>query len=96
VPGGTSPLTIGLASALDLLSGDWFEYFKSLSHGQFALWLGSGISGERFPRLEPLLLELLERLYASVDWGAPNCRYKRALDEILGLDTLDWHHMAHR
>lgn len=78
--------TIKIAETLDLLDGPQRSFFEGFQAGQYALWLGSGISRDRVVGLDGVLSKLLENLRLRIT-GA-NCEHHRAFDSILGLADL--------
>jgi hypothetical protein len=69
-----------------LLDGPQHNFSAGFEAGQYALWLGSGISRERVVGLDGVLSKLLENLRLRIT-GA-DCEHRRALDKILGLADL--------
>lgn len=86
--GGALPtaITISIAETIDLLDGPHKSLSEGFQAGQYALWLGSGISRERVVGLDGVLSKLLENLRLRIT-GA-DCEHHRAFDEILGLADL--------
>lgn len=82
---GASNLT--LTESLDGLRGRW-PFVSDVLSGQYAVWLGSGISRERFPDLGVLLRELLEILHSRIQAGDANCPYRRCLENVVQLTTI--------
>lgn len=78
--------TISIAETLDLLDGPHKSFCAGFRAGQYALWLGSGISRDRVVGLDGVLSKLLENLRQRIT-GA-DCEHHRALDSILGLADL--------
>ncbi len=78
--------TITIAETLDLLDGPQKSFFEGFQAGQYALWLGSGVSRERVVGLDGVLSKLLENLRLRIT-GA-DCDHHRAFDAILGLADL--------
>ena len=78
--------TITIAETLDLLEGPQNSFSAGFQAGQYALWLGSGISRERVVGLGGVLSKLLENLRLRIT-GA-DCEHHRAFDSILGLADL--------
>jgi hypothetical protein len=78
--------TITIAETLELLDGPQKGFSEGFQAGQYALWLGSGISRERVVGLDGVLSKLLENLRLRIT-GA-NCEHARAFDAILGLAEL--------
>jgi hypothetical protein len=78
--------TIEIAETLDLLDGPQKSFSEGFQAGQYALWLGSGISRDRVVGLDGVLSKLLENLRLRIT-GA-DCEHHRALDSILGLADL--------
>ncbi|MGX9144688.1 SIR2 family protein [Mesorhizobium sp. 128a] len=78
--------TIKIAETLDLLDGPHKSFSAGFQAGQYALWLGSGISRDRVVGLDGVLSKLLEKLRLRIT-GA-DCEHHRAFDSILGLADL--------
>ncbi len=75
--------TITVMQTLDLLDGNFAELADSIAQGNYTFWLGSGISRGRVDDLKPLICRVLAFLQERIDQNNNNCKYKRALDEIL-------------
>lgn len=75
---------ITLNETLELLDGQFATFTKGVCDGAYTLWLGSGISRERVIGLDGVLAKLIEFLRARSS-PAPDCRYKAALNKIIGL-----------
>lgn len=70
------------------------RFLQAFNDGRYSLWIGSGISRERFPSLPDLMAELVRHLYNRGDRSAARCPYLDALREVLEigdymLDDLD-------
>lgn len=74
--------TISLAETLALLDGEFAPLAEAFAKGQYALWLGSGISRDRVVGLDGVLLKLLEFLRSNAT-TSPGCRYKTAFDKVI-------------
>src|SRR6266446_4843759 len=86
-------LTISICQALDLLDGDFAALAEGIAQGRYAFWLGSGISRDRVDDLKSILHRVLAFLQEKIDPGAADCRYRRALEEVLGharLSPAEW------
>jgi hypothetical protein len=63
---GASPIpnaaTISIADTLKLLDEDFKELAVGVAKGEYALWLGSGISRERVPGLRIVVRRLLRAI----------------------------------
>lgn len=79
--------TITVKETLDLLDGDFKGLSEGVAHGAYAFWLGSGISRERVVGLDGVLKKLIEFLRTQVT-AASDCRFRKALDQILGMASL--------
>ena len=79
--------TISVRETLDLLGGPFKAFALAFDHGEYAVWLGSGISRERVAALDGVLSKLLEFVRTRVT-GAPTCAYRLALDAILNIAAL--------
>ena len=52
--------TISIKETLELLDGEFLGLSQGLAEGQYALWLGSGISRDRVIGLDGVLAKLIE------------------------------------
>lgn len=86
--GSTSAATISILETVSLFDGPFRETADGVAHDQYALWLGSGISFERMPRLTAVLTMALDYLQSRIDQGDPQCRFRRCLWDVLGLANL--------
>lgn len=75
-------------AALSRLDTDFSAFAYSFNRGEYALWLGSGISRDRVPNVGKLLERVLEHLRSKVDPHSPDCEYLDALNEVLRLSNL--------
>jgi hypothetical protein len=82
-----SASTISVPQALALLDGDFQAFAAAFDRGEYALWLGSGISRERVAALDGVLGKLLEFVRSRVTPVA-TCAYRVALDQILHFASL--------
>jgi hypothetical protein len=92
-PGLPLAATISIAEVLALLDGPFQEMADAVAHDRYALWLGSGISFDRLPRLRVVVEKVLDFLQHRVDPGDANCRFRTSLTAILDLAVLskdDW------
>jgi hypothetical protein len=83
-----SAATITVRQVLDLLDNEFAEVAAAAGRRGFALWIGSGISLGRAPSVGMMLERALEHLRQNIEPGNPDCRFKRALDEALGMSNL--------
>jgi hypothetical protein len=83
-----SAATITVRQVLDLLDNEFTEVAAAAGRRGFALWIGSGISLGRAPSVGMMLERALEHLRQNIEPGNPDCRFKRALDEALGMSNL--------
>ena len=74
--------TISVKETLDLLDQQFLGVGQGVAEGQYALWLGSGISRERVIGLDGVLAKLIEflRAHATAD---PDCAFRKALEKVL-------------
>lgn len=84
--GGSLPTasTITITETLDLLDGQFFDVGHGFVSGQYALWLGSGISRERVIDLNGVLTHLIEFLRASTTADV-GCAHRKALEKLLDM-----------
>ena len=83
----TSASHATLTQSIDCLRGRWRDVVELLS-GRYSVWLGSGISRERFPNLGQLLRSLLDTLHARIQADDPACPYRRCVESIVQLTTI--------
>jgi hypothetical protein len=76
--------TISVRETLDLLDGAFAGVSKGICEGQYAFWLGSGISRERVIDLNGVLAKLLDFLRTNATTAA-DCVYKKAFDTIIDM-----------
>ena len=76
--------TISVKETLDLLDGAFAGVSQGICQGEYALWLGSGISRERVVDLNGVLAKLLDFLRVKVT-TAVDCPYKKAFDTIIDM-----------
>lgn len=76
---------ISVRDTLKLLDGSFEPFAAGVSNGLYAFWLGSGISFGRAPSLLILVGKVVEFVRSRIDHADPNCKFARALREILNL-----------
>jgi hypothetical protein len=64
------------------------DFVGAFTHGDYVLWLGSGISRNVVPDVEALLGQVLEMLRANIDHANLACPYRTALGEALSLTNI--------
>lgn len=74
---------ITVAETLALLDTDYAGFANGIARRDYVLWLGSGISLERVVGVRGVIARVLEYLREHRDPANPDCRYNRALEEIL-------------
>jgi SIR2-like domain len=84
--GGSLPTaaTISLKETLDLLDGPFHDVSQGVVEGQYALWLGSGISRDRVVGLDGVLGKLIEFLRGNAK-AERDCVHRRALEKVLAM-----------
>lgn len=80
---------ISLIQTLELLDGPYKKIADGVADGRYSFWLGSGISRDRFPMLEDLVIKVLEFLREKISPGDENCPYYKALNTALGFAGLN-------
>src|SRR5580700_3727159 len=80
--------TITVRETLDLLDGPFAGLAEGVAQGQYAFWLGSGISRDRVDDLKGVIARVLTHLRDRIDAGNANCAYRTALQEALDLAHL--------
>lgn len=76
--------TITIPQTLALLDGDLAGVAQGVGRGEYALWLGSGISRDRIVGLDGVLRKLIEFLRTRATADAA-CPYRMALDDAIRL-----------
>ena len=79
--------TTTLTESLDCLRVR-LDFVFDVLRGKYTVWLGSGISRERFPNLGELLGRLLDALHSQVQHSDVNCPYRRCLENVIQLTTI--------
>lgn len=76
--------SISVKETLALFDGQYKGVSKGIAQGEYAFWLGSGISRDRVVGLDGVLAKLLEflRVRATV---AAGCGYRLALEKIIDM-----------
>jgi hypothetical protein len=62
---------------------EFVTFVEAFCHGQYVLWLGSGISRGVVPGVPELLQRMLEFLRLNISDEDPECRFNKALGEVL-------------
>ena len=76
-----------LPDILALLDNQFVELAAGVANGDYAVWLGSGISFDQMPKLLDLAEIVIEHLRSKMK-GTGACPYKDSLDRILQLAPL--------
>lgn len=76
------------AEMLACFDGDFAGFAAAFVKGQYVVWLGSGLSRGVVPDVSSLLRNLLVHLQGKVDNSDTECRYRRALREIVAIGAL--------
>ena len=84
----TSATAVTVKQVLGRLDGDFASTAKAVENGEFALWVGSGIS-RKAPSLGGLISAAMEFLRARAVDPANEAEYMQALDESLQLAGTD-------
>mgnify|MGYP003677949688 FL=1 len=75
-------------SVLESFGSSFSAFNAAFNEGQYVFWLGSGISRERVPNVDELLLRVIEHLRSNIVESNADCEYRRALSEVLRLANL--------
>lgn len=84
----SSAADVPIPEVLARLDAEHAEFARAFAQGQYALWIGSGISMGRVEGLKPLVLKLLVGVHERWDQADPDCPYGRALGQILAISNL--------
>jgi hypothetical protein len=76
--------SISVKETLALFDGRFAGLSKGVAQGEYAFWLGSGISRDRVVGLDGVLAKLIEFLRVRATAMA-NCGYRLALDKIINM-----------
>ena len=74
-----------LTQAIERVTAHFGAQVQFILDGQFAFWIGSGISRERFPDLKELLLRLLHELHTRSNFSDDTCPWRLCLQRVLEL-----------
>lgn len=72
-----------VAEVLGCFEDEFADVAKAFARGEYLLWLGSGISRDVVPGVPQLLKQMLEYLREQADDSDSDCRFRKALDEVL-------------
>jgi len=81
----SSASTISVLEVLALFDGDFQAVAQGLANGEYAFWLGSGISRGRVDDLKSIIRKVLQFLQDRTDPSDPDCPYQHALASALDL-----------
>lgn len=79
--------SITVEETLQLLTGEFRSLAEGVADGEYAFWLGSGISRDRVPGLQELIVKVLVRLHGE-STDTEGCPYRSALRQALRLAKL--------
>lgn len=82
-PGQPNAATITVREALQLLDAQFADFAAGVNEGEYALWLGSGISRGRVVGLNGVLRKIIEFLRTRIATVDVNCAFRLALDHVL-------------
>src|SRR5690348_16453319 len=77
-----SASAITVSETLALLDAEFPGFADALARGNYALWLGSGISLDRVVGVPAVIGRVIKYLRVRLDVDDPTCRYKVALDQV--------------
>jgi len=80
---------ITVLQTIHLIDERFSSTLEALAAGNFVFWVGSGISRDKFPMLDGLIIKVLEFLRYRIDMTTKNCPYHHALTEAFDLAGLD-------
>jgi hypothetical protein len=80
--------TINVHEALRLLDARFADFAEGVNKGEYAFWLGSGISRSRVLGLDGVLRKMIEFLRTRIAAGDANCAFRIALDDVFKHATL--------
>ncbi|HMO15660.1 MAG TPA: SIR2 family protein [Pirellulaceae bacterium] len=83
------PSNATLSDAIGHLRNNFAAEVEAILAGQYACWLGSGISRTRFPGLDLLVQRLLKKIYRHIDKEDERCPWRKCLNDILDLARCD-------
>jgi hypothetical protein len=86
-PTSQAAATVSVAHVLALLDGSFAGMAKGIAAGEYAFWLGSGISRERVDDLTAFIRRVLNHLNSRIGLTVPE--YEQALTEAVDLAELE-------
>lgn len=84
----TNAATITVREPLQLLDATHVDLANGVNCGEYALWIGSGISRGRVVGLNGVLRKVIEFLRTRIDLANAGCSYRAALDDVLSKAAL--------
>ena len=79
---------ISVSETLALLLSQFKSTVAAIGARTFAFWLGSGISRGRLDNVGALVAKVLKHLQSNIDPNDPNCVFRKAFTEAVGLAKL--------
>jgi SIR2-like domain len=86
-PGPTAD-SITIAETLELLENDFVAMAQGVADNRYALWLGSGISKERFPDIGEIIRRVLTFMQVESNGEEADGPHRKALGEALDIAKL--------
>ena len=87
-PNQSNAATVTVQEALQLLDVSHADLAKGVSRGEYAFWLGSGISRGRVVGLNGVLRKVIEFLRTRIDLANADCSFRTALSDVLSKAAL--------
>ena len=72
-----------VTEVLECFEEEFAHVASAFARGEYSLWLGSGISRDIVPGVPKLLERMLAFLQTSSNAADPNCRFRKALEDVL-------------
>ncbi|MFJ2620149.1 SIR2 family protein [Glutamicibacter sp. NPDC087344] len=76
-------------AVLERFGSTFSDFSSAFNEGQYALWLGSGISRERVPNVYTFIERIVEHLRSNIVDEDTDCAYRTALNDVLSLAGLN-------
>lgn len=74
---------VSVAETIAMLEGPFKSMADAIARDEYGLWLGSGISMKRMPKLQFVAEKVLRYVHGKCVATDPNCRFRACLNDLL-------------
>ncbi len=79
---------VSVAETIAMLEGPFKSMADAIARDEYGLWLGSGISMKRMPKLQFVAEKVLRYIHGKCVAADPNCRFCACLTDLLNVASL--------